>query len=603
MRAIKICKVIVCVLLACTCFMVAPAQDHLLYKQVSLNVKAVRLSQVLEQISKQGDFFFSYNSNVIHGDSLVSLSVRQRTVKQVLDQLFEGNIHYQVSGKYIILQAASPPVNATWFVSGYVRDAVSGEKISNASVYERQHLSGTITNEDGFFRLRLKDRYKYPPAFAISISRIAYADTFVMIHPGQDEQLAVDLQPVSGELSPVILSPKAQRNWLSKLFISSSQSIQSLNLRNFFASEPYQVSLIPGLGTHGKLGSQVVNKLSMNVIGGYTAGSDGFEMAGLFNINEKNAKYVQLAGLFNVVGANAEGLQLAGVYNHVQDSVKGWQFSGVNNTVVSAMKGWQSGGVYNHVGGNMSGIQMAGVANNNRANTEGAQVSGVANMVQGSFKGFQAAGVFNYAGDSASGFQFAGVANVVHGAMNGIQMTGFVNYAHYVKGTQIGFINICDSISGYSIGLINIVKKGYHKLTISTTDVLDFNLSYKSGNRKLYSIITAGANIGGNRKAYGFGYGFGNETRLTKKLSLINELVSQQLYIGTWDSIPELVSYRPALLLQLNKSMALYTGPCFWVGKIEHPLPGYAHVKTPVTIMNSDKNKLWMGWHLALQLF
>ncbi|RXK80895.1 STN and carboxypeptidase regulatory-like domain-containing protein [Filimonas effusa] len=602
MSSIKIFKVIVCVLLACACFVAAPAQD-LLYKQVSVNVKGARLALVLEQIGKQGDFFFSYNSNVIRGDSLVSLSVRQRTVKQVLDLLFEGSVHYQVSGKYIILQEASPPLSSTWFVSGYVRDAVSGEKISNASVYERQHLSGTITNEDGFFRLRLKDRYKYPPSFAISISRIAYADTFVMVRPGQDELLDVNLQPVSGELSPIILSPKAQRNWLSKLFISSSQSIQSLNLRNFFASEPYQVSLIPGFGTHGKLSSQVVNKASMNVIGGYTAGIDGFEVAGLFNINEKSAKYVQMAGLFNVVGANAEGLQMAGVYNHVQDSVKGWQFSGVNNTVVSALKGLQAGGVYNHVGGNMSGIQIAGVANNNRENTEGFQISGVANMVAGSFKGFQAAGVSNYAGDSASGLQLAGVANVVHSTMNGIQVSFFVNYARHVRGSQIGFINICDSVSGYSIGFINIVKKGYHKLTVSTTDVLDFNLSYKSGNRKLYSIITAGANIGGNRKTYGFGYGFGNETRLTKKLSLINELVFQQLYIGTWDSIPELISYRPAIQWQVNKSVALYTGPCFWAGNTERPLPGYAAVKTPVTIANSGKNRLWMGWHLALQLF
>lgn len=602
MRSIKNFKASVCLLFAVTCFLDVDAQD-LLYKQVSVEVKGMRLSQLLEQVGKQGGFFFSYNSNVIRGDSLVSLTMRQRTVKQVLDYLFEGNIRYQVSGKYIILQAASPPPVSNWYISGYVRDAVSGEKISNASVYERQHLSGTITNEDGFFRLRMKDRYKYPPSFAISISRVAYADTFVMVTSGQDEQLTVDLSPVSGELTPVVLSPKAKRDWLSRLFISSSQTIQSLNLRNFFASKPYQVSFLPGLGTHGKLGSQVVNEFSLNILGGYTAGSDGLEMAGLFNINEKEAKFVQVAGIFNVVGAGAKGLQMAGIYNHVQDSVSGWQLSGINNTVMKAMKGVQASGIYNHVGGDVRGVQLTGIANNDRSDVQGTQGAGIANLVDGSFKGVQVTGIANAVGDTAAGVQLAGIANYVAKTMNGIQISGIVNYARYVKGSQIGLINICDSISGYSIGLINIVKKGYHKLAISNTDVLDFNLSYKSGNRKLYSIITGGMNFGGNRKAFGFGYGFGNETRLSRKLSLTNELVFQQLYIGTWDSIPELVSYRPALLWQINKTAALHTGPCFWIGNVEKPFPGYAPVKMPLALNASGKNRIWIGWQLALQLF
>lgn len=62
--------------------------------------------------------------------------------------------------------------------------------------------------------------------------------------------------------------------------VSKAQKIHSLNLGNFFMALPYQMSLVPGAGTQGKLSSQVVNKVSINMIGGYTGGVRGAEIAG-----------------------------------------------------------------------------------------------------------------------------------------------------------------------------------------------------------------------------------------------------------------------------------------------------------------------------------
>jgi hypothetical protein len=593
---------IACTLLFCSCFSLLYAQQWL-QATVSVEVKRMPLDKVLEQVGQQAHFYFSYNSTLIRGDSLITLSMRNRTVKEVLDRLFGGSIQYQSSGRYLILQAASPPPTAYWYISGYISDAVSGNKISNASVYERQHLAGTITNEDGFFRLRLKDKYRYPPSIAISISRIAYADTFVMVHAGQDEQLSIGLLPVSGELSPVVLSPRVERNWLARLFLSSSQTVQSLNLRNFFAYKPFQVSFIPGLGTHGKLGSQVVNKLSVNLLGGYTAGSKGLEMAGLFNIDKKEVKYVQLAGLFNVAGANAKGVQMAGLYNHVQDSVNGLQAAGLNNRIRKSLHGVQLSGIYNSVSGPVRGVQVTGIVNNADSTVHGWQLSGIANRAAAALKGVQIAGIANTAQDSVTGVQISGIANHVHATLNGTQITGIVNYARHVKGTQIGLINISDTLSGYSIGLLTIAKRGYHKFSVAVNDVLDVNLVYKAGNRKLYSMISLGFNIGAGRKAYSWGYGFGNETRLSRRLLLTNELTLQQVYVGSWETIPDLARYQPALHWQLGKLFTLHAGPCIWLGDPGMPEAGYAAIKPHYTMMRAGGTKAWVGWQLGLQLF
>lgn len=596
-------KKLICTLLFCTGLSILQAQQ-LLQSNVSIEVKNMPLASVLEQMGRQGGFSFSYNSNIINGDSLVSVHMNKHTVKQVLDYLFKGTIQYQSSGRYIILHTAlPPPTPSLWYLTGYISDAVSGEKIANASIYERQHLAGTISDEYGFFRLKLKDRHKYPAEVSISISRISYADTFVIVQNGQENQLSVSLLPVSSELTPVIVGRKNEKSWLSRLFVSSGQRIQSLNLRNFFADKPYQISFLPGLGTHGKLSGQVVNDFSFNFLGGYTAGSKGFEMAGLFNINRKEAKYVQLAGLFNVDGANAKGVQLAGVYNHVQDSVNGVQVAGVENRVKKGVDGVQVAGVSNRSSGKIEGVQVAGVVNHADSSVRGVQVAGIASRSARAFKGVQVSGIANTVSDSASGIQVSGIVNHVHKTINGTQITGIVNYARHVKGAQIGLINICDTLSGYSIGLINIVRKGYHKLTVETNDVLDVNLIYKAGNRHLYSMIGIGSDIGGRKNSCGIMYGLGNEMRLGKRLFLTNELLAQQIYQGTWDTIPILIRFKPALHFQLTRFATLYAGPVIWFGNPGTPAPGYKTITTNRSFIQSDNNKAWIGWSCGIQLF
>ncbi len=136
--------------------------------------------------------------------------------------------------------------------------------------------------------------------------------------------------------------------------------MNSLNLDGFFSKQPFQFSLTPGLGSHGRMGAQVINKFSLNILGGYTAGVNGFELGTLFNIVKQDMKYVEIAGLFNIVGGKASGIQVAGLYNSVLDSVSGIQIAGLSNIAARDMKGIQVGGIYNHAY-HSKGVQIAGI--------------------------------------------------------------------------------------------------------------------------------------------------------------------------------------------------------------------------------------------------
>jgi len=143
----------------------------ILSKSVTLDVNRQRLDNVLEILSNKGDFYFSYNSKIVKKDSLVSLSVRNKTVRETLGLLFNNTYEFVESGNYVIIRKA--PIRMTmvtnkavvedkvYAVSGYVFDEQSGVAINEASVYEKKQLASALTNDAGYFKLKLKSSKKF----------------------------------------------------------------------------------------------------------------------------------------------------------------------------------------------------------------------------------------------------------------------------------------------------------------------------------------------------------------------------------------------------------------------------------------------------------
>jgi hypothetical protein len=623
----------------------ASAQS-ILNRPVTFEVQRQQLGHVLEILSNKGNFYFSYKSNILKKDSIVTLTIYNKTVKSVLDLLFNEGYEYLESGEYIIIRRKPLVLEMVkdkaateekyYIITGYIVDDQTGEVITNASVYEKSQLSSAITDGKGYFKLKLKSRIN---TAALTVSKEFYADTTFTIQPKYNQQLSIAIMPLAFSDKTITIAPynvtapdsiviavrKADStNWLftyrkadsvmvektktGQWFLSTWQKMQTINLKKFFVTRPYQLSIMPGLSTNGRLNSQVVNNVSINMFGGYAAGVNGVELAGWFNIDKKNVRWVQAAGWFNMVGGDVNGVQLAGIYNTVLDSVRGVQAAGVTNFVKRRFYGVQLAGIYNHVGASIDGVQAAGIGNYSNGNTKGAQLAGIYNHTGGGLKGIQASGIGNFVNRNANGVQLAGIINVSRREMKGAQISGIINYAKKLKGLQIGLVNIADSSDGYSIGLVNIVLKGYHKLSLYTTEVLPFNAAFKSGNRKLYSILLASGNADDNNKVYGFGYGVGREFRLSNTLSLNGEVTAQHLYLGNWDYLNLLNRANLNLTVRLGKFASIFAGPAFNVyysdqttaiAGYKFPIPS-ASVKT---FDYGDRVKGWIGWNAGINLF
>ena len=590
--------------------------QNILSKNVTLDISSQRLDNVLEILSNKGDFYFSYNSKIVNKDSLVSLSVRNKTVREVLNLLFNNTYEFKESGNYVIIRKSPIKMTAVtkktivedkiYSVSGYVYDEQSGIAVNEVSVYEKDQLVSSLTNDRGYFKLKLKS--SKANSATLFISKEFYEDTSIVVEPRHNQEVTITMMPVEREEDKVTIAPEdylipdslvharnaidstaaanlgskdsasVEKTGMGKFMLSARQKIQSLNLSDYFAARPFQVSFVPGLGTHGKMSGQVINNFSLNVLGGYTAGTNGVEIGGVFNIDKKEVKYFQAAGVFNVNGGKTEGFQAAGVTNTVLAPVNGFQAAGVNNHVKGKFAGFQAAGVYNHV--------------------------------TDSVQGFQAAGVANFANKKVGGLQISGVGNVSIEETGGVQMAGVFNYSKKLRGLQIGLINIADTSTGYSIGLINVILKGYHKLSFFTNEVVNVNAAFKTGNSKLYSILLAGINTGDSNRVYTFGYGLGTEIILNPKktLSINPELSAQYLYLGSWDYTNILNKLHVNFNVKLGKYVSLFAGPSYavYISDQKNGIKGYRDPIPPTnykTHYYSSTVKGWFGWNAGINFF
>jgi hypothetical protein len=337
---------------------------------------------------------------------------------------------------------------------------------------------------------------------------------------------------------------------------------------------PARIGVIPGISSQGKNDNTTTSNFSLNVFGGSTGSVNGLEMGSLFNINKMNMQGVQAAGLFNLTGGNVNGLQMASLFNTVKGNFTGAQYGGLINYVNKDMRGLQVASLYNQITGKLTGAQYAGLA--------------------------------NFTQQPVKGLQIAGIANINSSSVTGAQIAGIVNYTKHLKGFQLGLINIADTSSGYSIGLLNIVRKGYHKIALSSNEVLNLNVAIKSGNAKLYNILMVGINAGNNDKTFSYGYGIGHEMKIAKWFTLNPELTTQYLYLGNWNYLNQLSKLHVLANFKLSKGIALFAGPSFSVYYSDQPeaIKGYKYL-VPKDSYNTfelwhSNVTGWIGWSAGI---
>lgn len=590
------------------CLLVHPLfAQHLLGKVVSVHAQNEPLASVLNQLSKTGNFQFSYKSDIVLQDKKISIKEENKTVKYILDKLLEGSYHYTEKGKYIIIHAGG---ERFFTISGFIQNGNTGERLSNVTVYEDQILASTLTNEQGYFKLPIKNKRQLK-TISIVVRKESFSENVVALNAGYDQELVLPIVP-SKEVylkDVVIKKEDEEPNWANKFFISSKQKIQNINIGNFMANRPIQTSLLPGIGTRGMIGSQVSNKFSFNILGGYTGGVEGLEIGTIFNINKGDVKGLQISGIFNSVSGNVKGCQIGAIYNYVSQNTGGVQISGIGNIVKKKTSGVQIAGISNLDLDNFRGVQISGISNHNQGQTKGIQLAGITNINHKETKGLQMAGFNNHCDTNIKGMQWAGFSNHARKEMKGIQMAGVYNYARKMKGLQFGLINVADTMDGAGIGLVNIYGNGLNKLVVSSSDIQQVNIAYLSGAKKLHSIIGMGANADLHNQLYSAFFGLGSSINLSQRWSLHPECYGQVYYLGDWGYVPLVGRVQLDLSYKVYQKLELFAGVSYSITEnrrgttVKDYSPWLNTSNIQYRIINNNNLASWMGWQMGIRIF
>jgi hypothetical protein len=560
------------------------SQTPLLERPITLRVNNEKISTVLDYIAKQGGFSFSYNSAIFDVNNRGDITVQNKPVREVLNLIFKGIITYKVRGNYIILQKNTQKESPkTIILSGYIIDTQTDKPLSKASVYDPRSLSSTISNEYGFYRIKLNvsnlptklmiTKADYEKKFiniksvqdayeVIELTPIIYRPVEIPIYEDNsiekkdnnlNQDLSLESKPISQPVappfpditdqnifptSPITDSTLYDSRWdefkkkVGKIFVSRSQRINAQNVDDYLGRD-FQVSFLPFLGTNRLLSGSIRNDYSLNILMGYSGGVRKLEVGGILN----------------------------GVRNDVQ----------------------------------------------------GLQVAGVGNIVGGSVLGGQLSSTLNIAGYLDKGIQLSLGFNVIIRESGGWQIAP-VNFAHRIvkDGKQIGFINISDSTDTVPIGFLSFVGSGngYKRLELSVDENQTTSFSFKTGVRKFYNVVALHYNFTRKQEIVGIGYGIGRAFELRNSWMLNTDLTANALveYDDFSPNVGTLWKLEVSFEKQIARNAAVTFGPSLkyliideynsssWITKPFSKMPSYK------SLSSTANSTFWIGFQMGLRI-
>ena len=168
-------------LLVCMTEFTKAADRGVLERVIYLAKSKGTVYTLLGKVSEQSGFLFVYDSKVVDNDRMVKLGAGQRTIRQAVYEIIgRQDISLRIVENHILinqLQVQCPVVTtskdtlAYFTLEGKLQDNQSGAPIAYGTVGVVGTSIGSITNQDGEFRLRLPDSLRQG---RIVVSHVGY---------------------------------------------------------------------------------------------------------------------------------------------------------------------------------------------------------------------------------------------------------------------------------------------------------------------------------------------------------------------------------------------------------------------------------------------
>ena len=156
---------------------------------VTVTLKNASFPEAFSVIESKIPYKFAYNADIFPSQRLVTLTTVSMPLPDLLRLLLAGTtLSYQVVGDQIVLQAPHVPPSVT--VSGFVKDARTGELLIGASIYAPGSGRGILSDNYGFYSLAVP----VTDTLGLEISYVGYKTLHRRINVAGDQTLMLELE-------------------------------------------------------------------------------------------------------------------------------------------------------------------------------------------------------------------------------------------------------------------------------------------------------------------------------------------------------------------------------------------------------------------------
>ncbi len=207
---------------------------------VTYSGRDVPLKKVFSAIETQTGYVFFYDAALIRNAKKVTLEVKALPLNEVLDQCLKNQpLTYSIEGKTIVISAKPksialivntvhiPPADSVT-VNGKIIDA-NGSPLSGVSIQVRGTNLGTITNQDGGFKLKVANSNA-----VLSISHVGYVARQINLDGAKE--VSVVLQAADNSLTDVVVvgyGTQRKKDLTGSISSISSERYKSEPVTNF----------------------------------------------------------------------------------------------------------------------------------------------------------------------------------------------------------------------------------------------------------------------------------------------------------------------------------------------------------------------------------
>lgn len=223
------------------------AQKTPLDSLVSVDFKNEALGSCIRKLQNETGVFFTYSVNDLDAETRkVTAGFRNRSMAQVLDVTLKNTgLDYKYLGGQVIIFKKK----GKYTISGFIKDAQSGEVLIGASVFIKEPLLGTTTNGYGFYSLSLpENNYEL---FVMFLSEEKKAGRFYL---RSDTAINVVLSSAV-ELSEVEVKAPDVKNKVNTVVTSEKIDIEAVKKIPTPFGEPdilRVIQMLPGIQTTGE---------------------------------------------------------------------------------------------------------------------------------------------------------------------------------------------------------------------------------------------------------------------------------------------------------------------------------------------------------------